>query len=91
MEPSPKKQDKTKYLDPTYHYTSQLLKIGEDYTTDKISVSELVLAGQLLANFPNFHRFAAKGFVKTAIEPGDYAHYSDDEESILATVPGYPK
>lgn len=91
MESSTKKQDKTKYLDPTYHYTSQLLKIGEDYTTDKVSVSELVLAGQLLANFPNFHRFAAKGFVKTAIEPGDYAHYSDDEESILATVPGYPK
>jgi len=91
MESSPKKQDKTKFLDPTYHYTSQLLKIGEDYTTDKISVSELVLAGQLLANFPNFHRFAAKGFVKTAIEPGDFAHYSEDEESILATVPGYPK
>lgn len=90
MESVPEKQNKTKYLDPTYHYTSQLLKIGEDYTTDKISVSELVRAGQLLANFPNFHRFAAKGFVKTAIEPGDYAYFSEDEESILATVAGYP-
>ncbi|NOR23656.1 MAG: DUF342 domain-containing protein [Desulforhopalus sp.] len=90
MDPKPTEQNKKKILEPTYHYMSQLLKIGEDYTTDKIPVSELVRAGQLLANFPNFHRFAAKGFEKTAIEPGDNAHYSEDEESILATVSGYP-
>jgi uncharacterized protein (DUF342 family) len=90
MESVPEEQNKTKYLAPTYHYTTQLLKIGEDYTTDKISVSELVLAGQLLASFPNFQRFAAKGFVKEAIEPGDYAHFSADEESVFATVAGYP-
>ena len=52
MDPKPIAQSKN-ILDPTYHYMSQLLKIGEDYTTDKITVSELVRAGQLLANFPN--------------------------------------
>ncbi len=80
-----------KYLEPTYHYASQLMKIGEDYTTDKITVSELVKAGQLLANFPNFENFSAKGFTKSIIEPGDNAHLSEDGEAILATVPGYPK
>ncbi len=80
-----------KTLEPTYHYSSQLIKIGEDESNDAITVSELVRAGQLLADFPNFHRFAAKGFVKAAIEAGDYAHFSEDETSILATVTGYPK
>jgi hypothetical protein len=82
---------KNKTLEPTFHYTSQLIKIGEDQTSDTVSVSELVRAGQLLADFPNFHRFAAKGFVKAALEAGDYAHFSEDEVSILATVTGYPR
>ncbi len=83
--------EKKKILEPTFHYASQPLKIGEDYTTDKILVSELVQTGQLLADFPNFHRFAAKGFQKAALEPGAYVHYSEDEQSIFASVPGYPK
>jgi hypothetical protein len=56
-----------KYLEPTYHYASQLMKIGEDYTTDKITVSELVKAGQLLADFPHFENLCAKGFTKAII------------------------
>ena len=86
-----KKYEPKKILEPTYHFSSQLIKIGEDYTTDKIAVSELVGPGQLLADFPNFHRFAAKGYTKLTIEPGSCAHLSEDEESILATVAGYPK
>ena len=82
---------KKKNIDPTYHFISQQIKIGEDYTEDKIEVSELVRAGQVLADFPNFHRFAAKGFVKSVVEPGDYAHLVEDDGSIHATVPGYPK
>ncbi len=92
MDDQPVKQSKDKkILAPTYHFISQQIKVGEDYTTDKIEVSELVRAGQLLADFPHFHKFAAKGFVKAAVEPGDNTHFSEDEESIHATVPGYPK
>jgi hypothetical protein len=82
---------KNKILEPTFHFSSQLVKIGEDETGDTVTVSELVRAGQLLADFPNFHRFAAKGFVKAALEPGDYTNFSEDEESIFASVTGYPK
>lgn len=85
------KHERKKILEPTYHFSSELIKIGEDYTTDKIGVSELVRPGQLLANFPNFQRFVNKGFVKLAIEPGACAHFAEDGESILATVAGYPK
>ncbi len=91
MDQKTAEQGKKKILDPTFHYASQFIKIGEDYTTDKILVSELVHTGQLIADFPNFHRFAARGFEKAAIEPGDYAHHSEDGLSIFASVPGYPR
>jgi len=92
MNAKPAEQNqKSKILEPTFHYKSQLILIGEDDTGDKITVSELVGTGQLLADFPNFHRYAAKGFQKAPVEVGDYAHFSEDEESIFATVPGYPK
>lgn len=90
MDEKPAEQKK-KILEPTYHFASQLIKIGEDYTSDKIPVSELVRAGQLLADYPNFQRFAARGFVKAPLEPGDNAEFTEDEQSILATVAGYPK
>ncbi len=90
-EQTAEKNEPKKILEPTYRFSSQLIKIGEDYTTDKIAVSELVKAGQLLADFPNFQRFAAKGFAKLSLEPGACAHLSEDGESILATVAGYPK
>ena len=89
--PATQNQNKKKTLEPTFHFISQLVQIGEDDTGDTVTVSELVRAGQLLADFPNFHRFAAKGFVKAALEIGDYAQFSEDEESILAAVTGYPK
>lgn len=90
-EKSPEQHNNSKILEPTYHFVTQLIQIGEDELSDKIPVSELVHPEQLLANFPNFHRFAAKGYSKELLEAGENTHFSDDEESILATVSGYPK
>lgn len=84
-------QDRARLIEPTFHFETQFIKIGDDYTTDKIAVTQFVPAGQLLANFPDFHRFAAEGFEKAPLEQGVYVHLGEDEESILASVPGYPK
>ncbi len=81
---------KQKLVEPTCHFSTQNIKIGDDYTTDTVQVTEFVLADQLLANFPDFHKFAAKGFEKAVPELGDHVHLAEDDESILATVPGYP-
>ena len=80
-----------KFLEPAFHFITKFLKIGEDYTTDKIPVTELVKAGKILADFPNFQRFASKGYEKAPVELGDNTEYSEDKESIVATVAGYPK
>lgn len=83
--------EKKKIIKPTLHFLTALLKIGDDYTTDKIPVTELVMAGHVLADFPNFQRFAARGYSKAPLEPGDWAQLSEDGLAVVATVPGYPK
>lgn len=80
-----------KFLDPTLHFVTQFQKIGEDDTTEKIPVTELVTKGQLLANFPNYQAFASEGYEKALIEVGDNVEYSEDGESLHASDLGYPK
>lgn len=91
MESANDPAEKQKFIQPTFHFLTSLIKIGDDYTTDKVPVSELVLSGQVLADFPNFHRFAAKGFAKAPLEPGEFAELSEDGSAVVATVPGYPQ
>lgn len=85
------KQEKKKILKPAYHFRVEQMKIGEDDSENEVPVSELVMAEHLLADFPNFHRFESKGYEKAPLEPGDYAEWAEDEVSIIATVPGYPR
>ncbi len=83
--------DKKKILEPTFHFATSYMKIGEDDSADKVPVTEFVKGGQLLANFPNFHRMAAKGYTKAPLEAGDHAQFLEEIDGIVAEVPGYPK
>ena len=90
-QPTAEGLDKKKIVEPTFHFATSYMKIGEDDSSDKVPVTEFVRGGQLLANFPNFHRMAAKGYTKAPLEAGDYAQFLEEIEGIAATVPGYPK
>ena len=85
------KPDKPKFLKPYFHFKTSLIKIGDDYTTDKIVVNELVRKNDLVASFKNFQIYEKDGYIKTPLEPGENCGFAEDEESIVATVSGYPK
>lgn len=80
-----------KILEPTFNFLTEQIKIGDDDSDDKIAVTELVSAGQVLAHFPNSHNFLARGYELSPIELGENTEFSEDESEIIATVPGYPK
>lgn len=82
---------KKNFLKPTLNFTTRYLRIGEDKTSERIAVTELVAAEHLLAHFPNFETYSARGFEKAPLQLGEYTKYSEDEEAVLATVSGYPK
>ncbi|PHR28324.1 MAG: hypothetical protein COA36_07050 [Desulfotalea sp.] len=83
--------DKAKFLKPHLHFTTSLLKIGDDYTTEKIEITELVKANDTLATFKNFEIYEKKGYQKAPLEPSENTRFAEDGESIIAAIAGYPK
>ena len=82
---------KAKFLKPHLHFATSYIKIGDDYTTDKIAVTELVKANEILASFKNFAIYAKDGYEKAPLEPGENASFAEDGESVIASVAGYPR
>ena len=58
---------------------------------EKITVSELVRKNQALLSFPDFDKFAKRGFKKSPIRSGKNTLFSDDGETLLAETIGYPR
>jgi uncharacterized protein (DUF342 family) len=80
-----------KVLEPTLHYTTQFLKIGDDDNSEAIPVTELVRAGHVLANFMNFQRLSLDGYEKGVMEAGENVDFSEDGNELVASIIGYPK
>jgi uncharacterized protein len=84
-------KEKKKYMEPVIHFLRKRVEVFQNDLTTKMSVSEFVKAGSCLADFPDFAKYAEKGFVKTPLEAGSNTQFSRDGDSLVATVPGYPK
>ena len=82
---------KKKYMEPVIHFMRKLIELGQDETAAKITVSEFVKAGQCLADFPEFSKYAQKGFTKSPLQAGSFTEFSQDGNSLLACVAGYPR
>ena len=65
--------------------------ITEDGTGDRIVVSELVHKDSMLISFEDFAKFQERGFEKQPVKAGDNTYFSEDENTLLAAVPGYPR
>jgi uncharacterized protein len=82
---------KKKFMEPVIHFLQKRIEVGKDEAAAKTTVSEFVKAGYCLANFPDFARYAQKGFVKSPLLAGSHTEFSRDGNSLLACVAGYPK
>ncbi len=77
-------------LDPVYQFT-QTYQTEDSGGGERILVSELVLKGQQLADFPDFQQLSSKGYKKGALKAGNFTAFSDDGLSVYASVAGYPR
>lgn len=85
-----KSPQQKKILEPSFHFATEKVQIGDDIE-NKVVVSELVEANHILADFPNFKRLEPKGYQKAAIQCGENTCFSEDGETVLSLVPGYPR
>lgn len=91
QKPSGSGSPKKKIFEPTLHFTTKRVQIGEDEGADKVLVAELVRKGDMLLNFEGFERFKLKGFEMQKIEAGQNTYFSKDKTEIFSAVAGYPR
>jgi uncharacterized protein len=82
---------KKKYLEPTLHFTRKRILVGTEERGEKITVSELVKKNQPLLSFPEFEKFSKRGFEKSPVRSGKNTRFSDDGETLLSDIIGYPR
>ncbi len=85
------KEKKIKFLEPTINFSRKRVLVGEPETAEKLILSELVRKDQDLLSFPDFKKFADKGYEKSPVRSGTNTHYSEDGETLLASIVGYPR
>jgi len=83
--------DRVKVFEPTLHFVSTRMLIGEDGLGDRVKVSELVHKDGMLLSFEDFARLKERGFEKQPVRAGDNTYFSDDQNQLYAKVPGYPR
>lgn len=77
-------------FEPTLQFVQKQLTGGEDGEA-KLLVPELVLADQVLADYPGFERFESKGYCRGPIMAGPNTRFAENGSALLSTVIGYPK
>jgi uncharacterized protein len=82
---------KKKYMEPVFHFLQKRIEVDRDEEEVKVNVSEFVKAGRCLADYPDFFKYAQKGFQKSPLQAGSYTEFSKDGNCLLACVAGYPK
>lgn len=85
------KSKENRIFEPTLHFKTRRVQIGEDDLADKVLVAELVRKGDLLLDFENFEKFKDKGVKKQVVEAGSGVKHVKEKDQLLALVAGYPR
>ena len=80
-----------RFLNPTIQFVQQYLTDNNTDDGAKLLVPELVLAGQVLADYPEFERLEKKGFQRGPLIAGPNTIFSEDGAAVLSAIIGYPK
>ncbi|WP_028584573.1 DUF342 domain-containing protein [Desulfogranum mediterraneum] len=78
-------------IEPTLCFTTNPLKIGEEYPLEKLPVSELVKKDQLLLEFSDTDLGESTQLVRRSVIAGDHTLLSEDGNQVRAEVSGYPR
>ncbi len=82
---------KQKYLQPELYFVKKSVKVGDPDSDEKVTVSQFIRKGTVLADFPTFIKLKRKGFLRSSIEPGENTELLGDGYTLIANASGYPK
>lgn len=78
------------YIEPTICFTTERLKVSENYPMDKLPVTELVMKDQVLVEFTDTDLPETEKLLRRSIIAGENTRLSEDKNQVLTDVTGYP-
>lgn len=79
-----------KYLEPELYFVRQEISRGPAENEEKITVSQFVRKGTVLADFPDSSQQKNKGFHRIPLEAGEYVVFDEKSQALVADASGYP-
>ena len=80
-----------KYIEPTICFTTERMKIGENYPMEKLPITKLVKKGQVLVEFNDTDLPGTDKLLRRSVIAGANSYFSEDNNQVLTDVTGYPK
>lgn len=79
------------HIEPTICFTTDKIKIGENYPMEKLPVTELVKKDQVLVEFTDTDLPETDKLLRRSVIAGANAYLSEDKNQVLAEITGYPR
>lgn len=79
------------YLEPTICFTTEKIKIGENYPMEKLPITKLVKKGQVLVEFNDTDLPGTDKLLRRSLIAGANCYLSEDNNQVLTGVTGYPR
>ena len=80
-----------RYIEPTICFTTEPLKISENYPLDKLPVTGLVKKDQVLLEFTDTDLPETEKLLRRTVTGGVNTYFSEDKDQLLTGVTGYPR
>lgn len=79
------------HIEPTICFTTEKIKISENYPLEKLPVTALVEKDQVLVEFTDTDLPETEKLLQRTVVAGTSTYFSEDSNQVLAYVAGYPR
>jgi len=80
-----------RYIEPTICFTTEKIKIGENYPLEKLPVTTFAEMDQVLVEFTDPDLPETDKLLRREVVAGLNTYFSEDKNQVLAAVTGYPR
>ena len=86
----PTEPSAAKYVEPRLHFIRRQISRGSTENEEKVTVSQLVRKGEVLADFPASSQLKNKGLLHVLLEAGEHVVFDEENSALVADASGYP-
>jgi uncharacterized protein len=87
----PNDQSTPHYLEPELHFSSKKIAVAGSQSDEKVTVTQFIRKGAVLADFPDYLSWKKKGYLRYPLQAGEGVEFREDIHALVAAMSGYPR